>query len=66
MEYELSAKLVERNVLSAELDEDELEDSAEYQRLEAEIADLRADDDGVEDGTGDTDWEWVGADSGAQ
>jgi hypothetical protein len=40
--YELSSMRVERNVLEAELDEEELWDSERYQELEHRIAVLRA------------------------
>jgi len=41
VEYRLSAKRVERNVLEAELTEQELWESEEYQRLEQQIQRLR-------------------------
>ena len=41
VEYRLSAKRVERNVLEAELSEQELWESEEYQRLEQQIQRLR-------------------------
>lgn len=40
-EYRLSSKMVERNVLRAELSEDELWESERYQRLEQEIQRLK-------------------------
>jgi hypothetical protein len=40
-EYELSAKQVERSVLEAELDADELWNYEEYQRLTREIETLK-------------------------
>lgn len=40
VEHELSAKRVERNVLEAELNGDELWDNEEYQRLQQRIAEL--------------------------
>lgn len=40
VEYELSAKRVERNVLEAELDASELWDYDEYQHLQQRIATL--------------------------
>lgn len=41
-EYELSAKRVERNVMRVELDEAELWDSDEYQRILKRIAALES------------------------
>lgn len=41
-EYELSAKRVERNVMRVELDEAELWDSDEYQRILKRIATLES------------------------
>lgn len=38
--YELSSKRVERNVLQAELEAEELWDSDEFQRLEKQIGEL--------------------------
>lgn len=40
--YELSSKRVERNVLQAELEEEELWESEEFQRLEQRIGELKA------------------------
>jgi hypothetical protein len=42
VEYQLSAKRLERNVLATELDEDELWGCEEYQRLEKLISELQA------------------------
>lgn len=42
IEYELSVKRVERNILRAELDDSELWESEEYQRLVNRIATLEA------------------------
>jgi hypothetical protein len=39
-EYELGAKRIERNVLEAELDDEELWEYERYQRLRREIAEL--------------------------
>ncbi|MEF8776747.1 MAG: HalX domain-containing protein [Haloarculaceae archaeon] len=41
LEYELSATLVERNVLRAELEEEDLWDSDKFQRLEQRIGELK-------------------------
>lgn len=42
VEYELSVKRVELNVLEAEMDPDEMWDSEEFQRLQQQIAALEA------------------------
>jgi|AntDeeMinimDraft_4_1070355.scaffolds.fasta_scaffold01976_7 hypothetical protein len=42
IEYRLSVRLVERNVLEAELEAEELEESAEYQKVQQQITDLKA------------------------
>lgn len=42
VEYELSVKLVERNVLEAELEAEELGESERYQRIQQQIAELRS------------------------
>jgi hypothetical protein len=42
VEYQLGAKRVKRNVLEAELDEEELWNCDEYHRLERQIAELQA------------------------
>jgi len=41
VEYKLSAKKVERNVLEAELEEEDLWENEQYQRLSQQIAELR-------------------------
>lgn len=41
VEYQLNAKLIDRNVLETELDEDGGWTCDEYQRLETQISDLR-------------------------
>jgi DNA-binding response OmpR family regulator len=48
----LGAKKLKRNVLELEMDEDELEESGEYQRLESEIDDLETEVDELEDDLG--------------
>jgi len=42
VEYELSRKQVERNILAMELDDDELWECDKYHRLERQIKQLRA------------------------
>jgi len=42
VEYQLRAKQIERNVLETELEEDELWECDEYQRLEKQIFELQA------------------------
>lgn len=61
VEYELSRKLVERNVLEAELEEAELAESEEYQRLEQRIAELRNRSEDRDTPLERTEWEWGGA-----
>jgi hypothetical protein len=41
VEYQLRAKQIERNVLKAELDEEELWECDKYQRLEKQISELQ-------------------------
>jgi hypothetical protein len=42
VEYQLRAKQIERNVLETELEEEELWECDEYQRLEKQISELQA------------------------
>lgn len=41
IEYQLSIRVVERNVLEAELEDEELEESAEYQKIQRQITELK-------------------------